>query len=83
MKIVTLIEAKKDVPLKVISIQKGKGRCLGLVKKLNCMGIREGVIIKKVSAQPFSGPIIIKIGNCEVAIGRGMASAVIVEEVEK
>ena len=46
------------------------------------MGIKEGVIIKKITMHPFFGPVIIKVGNCEIAIGRIMASTILVEEVK-
>ena len=52
-------------------------------KKLENLGIREGVIIKKLQQQAFKGPIIIEIGNTRVAIGCLMATAIKVEEVDK
>ena len=44
------------------------------------MGIREGVIIKKITMHPFLGPVIVRVGSCEIAVGRGMASTILVEE---
>ena len=52
-------------------------------KKLNNLGIREGVTIKKLQQQAFKGPIIIEIGNSRVAIGCLLAAAIKVEEVDK
>jgi len=52
-------------------------------KKLQNLGIREGVIIKKLQQQAFKGPIILEIGNTRVAIGCLMAAAIKVEEVDK
>lgn len=52
-------------------------------KKLENLGIREGVIIKKLQQHAFKGPIIIEIGNTSIAIGRLMAAAIKVEEVDK
>jgi len=60
---------------KVIDIQGG----WGLQRKLEALGIRPGVEIVKVSSQLMHGPIIIKIGNSQVAIGFGMARKIIVE----
>jgi ferrous iron transport protein A len=90
---VSLLEAKKDMPLVVRTIvaggrgRGGRGRVHGgrgrnLCRRFSDMGIREGAIIKKLSVQPFMGPVIIRVGNCEIAVGRGMASSIIVEEVK-
>ncbi len=47
-------------------------------RKLQNLGIREGVTVKKVRAVSANGPIIIKAGRTEIALGRGMAAKVIV-----
>jgi Fe2+ transport system protein FeoA len=93
---VSLLEAKKNVPLMVKSVERGAGRMAGMghragrrggrgnwCRRFSNMGIREGVIIKKITMQPFFGPIIVRVGNCEIAVGRGMASAILVEEVSE
>lgn len=51
----------------------------GLVTRLESLGIRVGVKIKKVSSQFMSGPVVIQIGNTQVAIGFDMAKKIIVE----
>jgi ferrous iron transport protein A len=51
---------------------------IGLLKKLDALGIRVGVEITKVSAQLFRGPVTIQVGNTQVAIGYGMAKKIIV-----
>jgi Fe2+ transport system protein FeoA len=90
---VSLLEAKKDVPLVVRTVvvggrgKGGRGRVRGgrgrnLCRRFSNMGIREGAIIKKLSIQPFMGPVIVRVGNCEIAVGRGMASSILVEEVK-
>lgn len=48
----------------------------GLVNRLERIGIRPGVCVRKVSDV---GPVVVEIANTKVAIGRGMASKVIVE----
>lgn len=50
----------------------------GMVKKLEAMGIRKGVKIKKLSAQPMRGPIFVQAGNTKVAIGFGMARRILI-----
>lgn len=48
-------------------------------RKISNLGVRIGKQVEVVSCQPFSGPMVIKIDSMRVAIGRGMASKVIVE----
>ena len=62
----------------VIDIQGGHG----LLRKLESLGIRVGVGVKKISSQLMRGPIIIQIGNTQAAIGFGMARKVIVRAQE-
>lgn len=62
--------------LKVIKIN---GGC-NVKNKLYHLGIYEGVEVeKKISYK--KGPVIVKVLNSEVAIGRGMAEKIVVEEV--
>jgi len=60
---------------KVISIEGGRG----LRQKLQNLGIREGSVVKKERGIFTFGPVIIKAGSTQIALGRGMASKVIVE----
>ena len=60
---------------KVIIIEGGRG----LRQKLQNLGIREGAIVKKERGIFAFGPIIVKAGSTQIALGRGMASKVIVE----
>ena len=94
---ISLLEARKNVPLIVKSIGRGRkgmarmrgrgGRRMGgrknLCRRFSNMGIREGVVIRKITMYPFLGPIIVRVGNCEIAVGRGMASTIFVEEVSE
>jgi len=47
---------------------------------LEALGIIPGAVITKVSSNFGGGPIVLKIGKTQFAIGRGIASKVIVEE---
>ncbi|MDA3813412.1 MAG: FeoA family protein [Candidatus Cloacimonetes bacterium] len=49
------------------------------INKAESLGIREGVQITKVSSQMMQGPITIKVGQTQIAIGRGMANRIIIE----
>ena len=50
----------------------------GIRRKLEALGIRQGVEITKVSAQIMRGPVIARVGNTQVAMGFGMARHIIV-----
>jgi len=43
------------------------------------MGIRPGVLLEKISGQPFGGPVVVQVGNNRIALGFGMACKVQVE----
>jgi ferrous iron transport protein A len=52
---------------------------MGVVRRLESMGIRPGKKITKVSAQFLRGPQIVRVNNSQVALGFGMARKVLVE----
>lgn len=49
------------------------------ISKAESLGIREGVEIIKVSSQMMHGPITIKVGQTQIAIGHRMANRIIIE----
>ncbi|MBN2213609.1 MAG: ferrous iron transport protein A [Bacteroidales bacterium] len=51
----------------------------GLIRKLDILGIRPGKEITKISSQWMKGPVIIRWGNTDIAIGYGMAHKIMVE----
>lgn len=51
----------------------------GLIHKLDVMGIHSGVEITKISKQWMRGPVTIRLGNNEIALGYGMAARILVE----
>ena len=59
----------------IIDIQGGHG----LVKRLESLGVRCGIRITKISSQRMRGPITIKVGNSQIALGYGMAKKIILE----
>jgi len=69
-----LTQMKAGESGKVVDIQGG----WGLLRKTDALGIRPGIEIVKVSSQLMRGPIIIRVGNTEVAIGFGMARRILV-----
>ena len=54
-----------------------------LVRKLDALGIRVGKEITKVSAQLMKGPVLLRRGHTQAALGFGMASKVLVEIISE
>ena len=52
---------------------------LGMVRRLEGLGLRPGKTLTKVSAQFMGGPVTIIVDGRYVALGRGIASMVLVE----
>jgi len=73
---IDLTQMKEGERGRVVDIQGG----WGLLRKLEALGIRLGTEIVKVSSQLMRGPIIIRVGNTQVAISFGMARRIIVEQ---
>ena len=48
-------------------------------KKLASLNIRTGKTIRKITAEPLQGPVVIEIGNTEATIGMNMAKKIVVE----
>ncbi len=72
---IDLTQMRKGERGKIVDIQGG----WGLLRKMETLGIKQGTEIVKVSSQLMRGPITIRVGNTQVAIGFGMARRVIVE----
>ncbi len=76
-KLVTLRQMRTGQSGIVLQIQGGHG----LINRLSALGIRPGQRITKVGSTFMRGPVTIKVGNAQVAIGFGMANKIIVELV--
>ncbi|MCI2424921.1 ferrous iron transport protein A [Candidatus Acetothermia bacterium] len=50
-------------------------------RRLTSLGIRVGQTIRKVGSGPFNGPVVVEVDRTKVAIGKGMAMKVLVEEL--
>jgi len=50
-----------------------------LVRRLEAMGMRPGAGLVKTGGPYMRGPVTVRIGNAQVAVGYGMARKVIVE----
>lgn len=54
----------------------------GFKKKLATLNIRVGKNIRKITRQPFNGPVVIEIENTEATIGINMAKKIILEPLK-
>lgn len=70
-----LAQIKQGDTRTIIDIQGGRG----VIKRLESLGVRCGVRITKISSQLMRGPITIKVGNSQIALGYGMAKKIILE----
>lgn len=74
----TLDQINENRKAKVIDIQGGQG----MRQRLSQMGIHPGDIITMLRYGALRGPILIEVHGSQVALGRGIASRIIVEETE-
>jgi len=72
---VSLLELAKGQSAKIVAIEGGEAS----QAKLKNLGLRQGVTVKKIRDMFTHGPIIVKAGQTEIALGRGMAAKVILE----
>ena len=79
MELKNLTQVSKGKNLEVVKIEGGKI----FQEKVESLGLRVGVNVKKLSTQVMSGPITIQVGSSIVALGRGMAKKIIVSGGEK
>jgi ferrous iron transport protein A len=71
---ITLVELKAGQTGTIAGIQGG----FGMVRRLIALGIFEGKAITKVSGQWMRGPVVVRIGSTDVALGYGMARHILV-----
>jgi ferrous iron transport protein A len=72
-----LDQVEENKKARVIDIQGG----WGIRRRLEQMGIHPGDEVTVVRYGALKGPILIEIHGFQVALGRGIASRIIVEEV--
>jgi len=52
---------------------------MGLMRRLDALGIRQGKKVTKISSALFRGPVTLRVNNSQVALGFGMAKRIVVE----
>ena len=72
---VTLAQMQTGQRGKIVEVEGG----YGLARRLDGLGIRVGKEVTKISAQWMRGPVLLRQGNTQTALGFGMASKVLVE----
>ena len=72
---INLTQLKERERARIVGVCGGEG----FVRKLDASGIRVGVEIIKISSQFMRGPIVIKAGSTQIAVGYGMARKIMVE----
>lgn len=78
--------SQQERELSLVSMRNGQSGMVmsiiggrGTLGRLEALGIRMGARITKKSALLGHGPIIVVVGNAEIAVGYQMASRIIVE----
>jgi len=75
MHIVSLVEIEVGRECAVWQFAGG----FAFTRRIEAMGIRLGTKLVKVSGSCFGGPVIVRAGNVQLALGHGMASKIAVQ----
>ena len=75
---VSLAELSIGKKVKITALKGG----IEFQRKIASLNIRVGKEIEIVTAQPFAGPIIIRVNNRKITLGRGLALKIIAEAIE-
>jgi ferrous iron transport protein A len=74
----TLLDSRVNKKARMVAVQGG----WGLRRRLAELGIHPGDIITVLQRGALGGPILIEIHGYQVALGRGVAARILVEEVQ-
>jgi len=58
----------------VVGLRGGRG----MTARLDAMGIRPGLPISRQTGQPFRGPVVVRVGATQLALGFGIAKRIMV-----
>ena len=72
-----LLDVKSGIRVRLVSY--GGGR--GVESKLRQLGVSPGDILEIAREAPLGGPILVNVNGRSVALGRGVASKILVEEI--
>lgn len=74
----TLVNVENGKKVKILKILGGRG----IRQHLQCLGIHIGDIVTLKKSSFLGGPVLLEINGYDVALGKGVASKIEVEEVE-
>jgi Fe2+ transport system protein A len=74
----TLLNIDNGKKVKILKISGGKG----IRQHLQCLGIHIGDIVTIKKSSFLGGPVLLEVNGYDVALGKGVASRIEVEEVE-
>ena len=70
-----LTEVEKGTQVRIAYIEGGRG----CVSRLNRFGLYPGDLVRILRHAAFNGPILLEVRGMEIALGRGIASKILVE----
>ncbi len=73
-----LVEAKIQKWMRITAIEEGQG----LDQKLRQLGLAQGDCIRVLRTAPLGGPLLVESNGRSIALGRGVAEKISVEETE-
>jgi len=73
-----LLDVKKGVWARVLRLDGGAN----VRDKLTQHGLYPGDCVRVLRAAPLGGPLLVDVNGREIALGRGIAQKILVEEVE-
>ncbi|MGB9710884.1 MAG: FeoA family protein [Thermodesulfovibrio sp.] len=73
----TLLDIENGKKAKIVKILGGKG----IRQHLQCLGIHIGDIVTLKKSSFLGGPVLLEVNGVDVALGRGVASKIEVEEL--
>jgi ferrous iron transport protein A len=73
---ITLDRMKKGTRGRVVDVVGGHGAAA----KLSAQGIAPGMVVEK-TGELRGGPVLLRVGGAQVAVGRGLAKRVLVEVI--
>lgn len=72
----TLVDTKSGDEVVIESAQLGRAA----QRRLWDLGLIPGIRVKTISCHPFRGPILVRVGESTVAVGRGLAGKIYVSK---
>jgi ferrous iron transport protein A len=72
--VITLVEMETGAKGEIVRIDGGEG----MVRRLWVLGVIPGKKVEKLSAIIGKGPVVVRLGQQEIALGRGIAQRVFV-----